>query len=96
VAYFNHVFLEAWTMLLNDERVDLHEQGTNTTTSTYLKSGLHPLNPHCENWSTAINTLGRLTGKTTMQYELTAKPNTRVLTPEEKTHTARRSCSYRR
>jgi hypothetical protein len=29
--------------------------------------------------------LGRLTGKTTMQYEPTAKPGAQVLTPEEKT-----------
>jgi hypothetical protein len=37
-------------MFLEDhERMVLREQGTNTTTSTYLKSGLHPLNPHCEN-----------------------------------------------
>jgi hypothetical protein len=85
VAYFNQVFSEAWTMFLDHERMDLREQGTNTTTSTYLKSGLHPLNPHCENWNTAINTLGRLTGKRTMQYEPTAKPNARALTLEEKT-----------
>jgi hypothetical protein len=71
-------------MFLSHERVDLREQGTNATTSTYLKSGLHPLNPMCENWKTAINTLGRLTGKMTMQYEPTAKPNARVLTTEEK------------
>jgi hypothetical protein len=64
-----------WTMFLDHERMDLREQGTNTTTSTYLKSGLHPLNPHCQNWNAAINTLGRLTGKRTMQYEPTAKPN---------------------
>jgi hypothetical protein len=36
-------------------------------------------------WNTAINTLGRLTGKRTMQYEPAAKPNARVLTLEEKT-----------
>jgi hypothetical protein len=59
VAYFNQVFSEAWRMFLSHEQVDLREQGTNTTTSTYLKSGLHPLNPMCENWKTAINTLGR-------------------------------------
>jgi hypothetical protein len=85
VAYFNQVFSEAWTMFLDQERMDLCEQGTNTTTSTYLKSGLHPLNPHCENWNTAIKTLGRLTGKRTMQYEPTAKLNARALTLEEKT-----------
>jgi hypothetical protein len=83
VAYFNQVFSEAWRMFLSHERVDLREQGTNTTTSTYLKSGLHPLNPMCENWKTAINTLGRLTGKMTMQYEPTAKPNARVSTVRE-------------
>jgi hypothetical protein len=70
-------------MFLNHERDNLCEQGTNTTTSTYLKSGLHPLDPQCENWSTAINTLGR--GKTAMQYESTAKPDPQVLTLEEKT-----------
>jgi hypothetical protein len=54
--------------------------------STYLKSGLHPLNPHSENLNTAINMLGRLTGKITIQYyEPTAKPGTQVLTSEEKT-----------
>jgi hypothetical protein len=63
VAYFNQVFSEAWRMVLSHERVDLREQGTNTTTSTYLKSGLHPLNPMCENWKIAINTLGRLTAR---------------------------------
>ncbi len=80
VAYFDQVFSEAWRMFLSHERFDLWEQGTNTTTSTYLKSGLHPLNPMCENWKTAINTLGRLTGKMTMQYEPTAKPNAQELT----------------
>jgi hypothetical protein len=85
VAYFNQVFSEAWTMFLDHERMDLREQeGTNTTTSTYLKSGLHQLNPHCENWNTAINTLGRLTGKRTMQYGPTAKPDARALPLEEK------------
>jgi hypothetical protein len=29
----------------------------------------------CENWKTTISTLGRLTGRMTMQYERTAKPN---------------------
>jgi hypothetical protein len=39
----------------------------------------------CENWKTAINTLGRLTGKMTMQYEPAAKRNAQLLTSEEKT-----------
>jgi hypothetical protein len=69
---------------MNELPFGLWEQGTNATTSTYLKSGLHPSNPRCESWKTAINTLGWLTRKMTMQYKLTAKPNPQMLTAEEK------------
>jgi hypothetical protein len=62
------------------------ELGTNMTMSTYLKSGLHPLNLHCMNWNAVIRMVGWLTGKMTPQYEPTAKPNAQVLTLEEKQH----------
>ena len=72
VAYFNKAFCDAWQIFVSNEQIDLREHGSNTTTSTYLKSGLHPLNPCCENWCTAIETVEVLEQAVrSMQYEPT-------------------------
>jgi hypothetical protein len=79
VAYFNQVFSEVWRIFLSHEQVALREQeGTNMAMSTYLKSGL----------------LGWLSGKMTMQFELTAKPEAWVFTTEGKNNAAGKSQTF--
>lgn len=84
VKYFNEALSDAWKKFREAERTEFLVHKTNTTRSSYERTGIAPLNPDAELWNFAINTLGILEKETRTAYECLLKPNFPQLTPAEK------------
>jgi hypothetical protein len=87
VTYFNIIVCDAYRIFLERERGDLRAKTTNTTQNSYLKSGVNSFNPHCDGWTTAIETTGRVLNnkeRQAKQFEPVARKNARELTLDEK------------
>jgi hypothetical protein len=73
LSYFNEVYCKAcWRIFKRAERSDLqHLLGYNNATNAYKRTGLFPLNPFSESWTTAVETCGVLGGMDPkhIQYE---------------------------
>lgn len=55
---WNIIFRRAWRRFLDLERADYRVRKSNTTTNSYVKTGIAPFNPRCQSWMEAITNLG--------------------------------------
>jgi hypothetical protein len=85
--HYNWVFSAGWRVFLKTEADDLLETFSNNATRSHWKTGACPLNPCCEAWTDAINSLGTANEESKMvSYEMfPAEEKMPVLSAEEKT-----------
>jgi hypothetical protein len=84
--YYNRIFADGWRIFLKAEADDLLETFSNNATRAYWKTGVYPLNPNCEAWTDAIESLGAANEISEMvSYEIfPAQEKMPALSAEEK------------
>jgi hypothetical protein len=55
---WNQIFRRGWDLFLTREQNDWRINGSNTSSFSYVKTGLEPFNPNPSSWQDAISTIG--------------------------------------
>jgi hypothetical protein len=75
VKYFNEALCNAVRLFRETERGELRSLGENSTTSSYRRTGVFPLDPFAEAWTDAIESLGKFDhGKEAEDYAVSYEP----------------------
>ena len=84
IQYFNTILSAAMKRFIEKERCEMIEMGHNSTTHSYERTGLFPLNPMCSAWREAIESIGLKNDEfQTIRYEIVAKKDIPPITNEE-------------